>query len=100
MNRREFVESLGVATLANPSISMAAKSEFESNLDDQTVKLFQQWIAKPGIAAENSGMLESYEFTMQPLRDAGFTRVSKDIARHRKGNRHLALGIRCKRRTT
>jgi len=81
MNRREFVESLRVATLAIPSISMARS--LNSNPIGRPDR--QQWIAKPGVAAENSGLLESCEFTMQLLRDAGFTRVSKDIARYRKG---------------
>jgi hypothetical protein len=75
------VESLRVATLAIPWVSMARS--LNSNPIGRPDR--QQWTAKPGIAAENSGMLESCEFTMQLLRDRGlYTRI-EDIARHRTG---------------
>ena len=44
---------------------------------DEAVKRLQTWIRQPSIAAENRGMDEGCELTMQMLRDAGFQSVAK-----------------------
>jgi acetylornithine deacetylase/succinyl-diaminopimelate desuccinylase-like protein len=44
---------------------------------DATVAMLQQWIRQPSIAAENRGVNEGCELTMQMLRDAGFQRVER-----------------------
>jgi len=44
---------------------------------DETVQRLQEWIRQPSIAAENRGMNEGCELTMQLLRDAGFQQVTK-----------------------
>src|SRR5467141_3585448 len=44
---------------------------------DEAVQRLQQWIRQPSIAAENRGMNEGCELTMQLLRDAGFQQVTK-----------------------
>src|SRR2546425_7014299 len=44
---------------------------------DEAVQRLQQWIRQPSIAAENRGMNEGCELTMQMLRDAGFQQVTK-----------------------
>jgi acetylornithine deacetylase/succinyl-diaminopimelate desuccinylase-like protein len=44
---------------------------------DEAVQRLQQWIRQPSIAAENRGVNEGCELTMQMLRDAGFNQVSK-----------------------
>jgi acetylornithine deacetylase/succinyl-diaminopimelate desuccinylase-like protein len=44
---------------------------------DQTVAMLQQWIRQPSIAAENRGVNEGCELTMQMLRDAGFQRAER-----------------------
>ena len=44
---------------------------------DETVQRMQTWIKQPSIAAENRGMNEGCELTMQMLRDAGFQQVTK-----------------------
>src|SRR5689334_957921 len=44
---------------------------------DATVQRLQTWIKQPSIAAENRGMNEGCELTMQMLRDAGFQQVTK-----------------------
>jgi acetylornithine deacetylase/succinyl-diaminopimelate desuccinylase-like protein len=44
---------------------------------DASVKRLQDWIRQPSIAAENRGMTEGCELTMQMLRDAGFDQVTK-----------------------
>src|SRR6478735_7731843 len=44
---------------------------------DETVQRMQTWMKQPSIAAENRGMNEGGELTMQMLRDAGFQQVTK-----------------------
>jgi acetylornithine deacetylase/succinyl-diaminopimelate desuccinylase-like protein len=44
---------------------------------DEAVQRLQQWIRQPSIAAENRGVNEGCELTMQMLRDAGFQQVTK-----------------------
>ena len=44
---------------------------------DETVQRLQQWIRQPSIAAENRGVNEGCELTMNMLREAGFQQVSK-----------------------
>jgi hypothetical protein len=44
---------------------------------DETVQRMQTWMKQPSIAAENRGMNEGCELTMQMLRDAGFQQVTK-----------------------
>src|SRR5258707_10279559 len=44
---------------------------------NETVQRLQTWIKQPSIAAENRGMNEGCELTMQMLREAGFQQVTK-----------------------
>lgn len=44
---------------------------------DESVKRLQEWIRQPSIAAENRGVSEGCELTMQMLRDAGFQRAQR-----------------------
>src|SRR3981081_2744026 len=44
---------------------------------DESLKRLQTWIHQPSIAAENRGMNEGCELTMQMLREAGFSQVTK-----------------------
>src|SRR5246500_3183378 len=44
---------------------------------DESVQRMQTWIKQPSIAAENRGMNEGCELTMQMLREAGFQTVTK-----------------------
>src|ERR1700686_770687 len=44
---------------------------------DQAVRLLQEWIHQPSIAAENRGMTEGCDLQMRLLRDAGFNQVTK-----------------------
>lgn len=44
---------------------------------DETVQRMQTWIKQPSIAAENRGMNEGCELTMQMLKEAGFQKVAK-----------------------
>src|SRR5467141_4687115 len=86
-DRRTFLQTAaaGAAALALPRWTRAADPS--SDLDpifaeidkrhDESLKRLQTWIRQPSIAAENRGMNEGCELTMQMLRDAGFTQVTK-----------------------
>ena len=86
-NRRTFLQAAAAtaATLALPRWSQAAAEI--SNLDpvyaeitkrhNEALKRLQDWIHQPSIAAENRGVNEGCELTMQMLRDVGFGQVTK-----------------------
>jgi acetylornithine deacetylase/succinyl-diaminopimelate desuccinylase-like protein len=97
-DRRSFLvgAAAGAATLALPRWMSAGESgffaggapvAFDEDLSpiraeitkrhDETVKRMQTWIRQPSIAAENRGMNEGCELTMQMLREAGFQQVTK-----------------------
>jgi len=85
-DRRTFLQTAvaGAAALALPRWTRAAAG---SDLDpvfaeiekrrDESLKRLQTWIRQPSIAAENRGMNEGCELTMQMLREAGFAQVTK-----------------------
>jgi acetylornithine deacetylase/succinyl-diaminopimelate desuccinylase-like protein len=85
-DRRTFLQTSGAAAaaLALPNWTHAAAA---SDLDpifaeidkrhDESLKRLQTWIRQPSIAAENRGMNEGCELTMQMLREAGFSQVAK-----------------------
>src|SRR5438034_271917 len=86
LNRRTFLKgaAAGAAVL---SCSPCAWSAEKAELDDiraeikkrhaESVQRLQQWIHQPSIAAENRGVSEGCELTMQLLRDAGFQQVKR-----------------------
>jgi acetylornithine deacetylase/succinyl-diaminopimelate desuccinylase-like protein len=86
-DRRAFLQTAaaGAAAFALPRWTRAAYPA--SDLDpifaeidkhhDESLKRLQTWIRQPSIAAENRGMNEGCELTMQMLRDAGFAQVTK-----------------------
>jgi acetylornithine deacetylase/succinyl-diaminopimelate desuccinylase-like protein len=86
-DRRTFLQTAaaGAAALALPRWTHGAAAA--SDLDpifaeiqkrhDESLKRLQTWIHQPSIAAENRGMNEGCELTMQMLRDAGFAQVTK-----------------------
>ena len=92
VDRRTFIAgaAAGAATLAVPRWARA-ENGFLTALDDdlsairaeiakrhdESVQRMQTWIKQPSIAAENRGMNEGCELTMQMLREAGFQKVSK-----------------------
>src|SRR6202795_846162 len=90
MDRRTFLQATaaGAATLAlsqngladntNPSSSdlNLIQKEIEKR-HDESVKRLQNWIRQPSIAAENRGMNEGCELTMNMFREAGFGQVNK-----------------------
>jgi acetylornithine deacetylase/succinyl-diaminopimelate desuccinylase-like protein len=89
--RRLFLQSAvaGAAALALPKWAHAAtappapademdgiRAQIEKR-HDESVQRLQHWIQQPSIAAENRGMVEGCDLTMQMLRDAGFDQVTK-----------------------
>jgi acetylornithine deacetylase/succinyl-diaminopimelate desuccinylase-like protein len=85
MNRRDFVKTgaLSAASYAMPRSTPSDDPELQpiwAQIDkrhDETVQRLQHWIRQPSIAAENRGMTEGCDLTMQMLRDAGFEKVTK-----------------------
>jgi acetylornithine deacetylase/succinyl-diaminopimelate desuccinylase-like protein len=89
LGRRKFLRTsslaavAGAATFAWPHRSSAAAADLEAinaeiaKRHDESVKRLQTWIRQPSIAAENRGMNEGCELTMNMLREAGFGQVSK-----------------------
>jgi acetylornithine deacetylase/succinyl-diaminopimelate desuccinylase-like protein len=90
-SRRLFLQSAaaGAAALALPKWLHAAevpsvpademdgiRAQIEKR-HDESVQRLQHWIQQPSIAAENRGMTEGCDLTMQMLRDAGFDQVTK-----------------------
>src|SRR4029077_4314697 len=85
-DRRTFLQTTAAtaAALALPRWTRAAAT---NDLDpifaeitkrhDESLKRLQTWIHQPSIAAENRGMTEGCELTMQMLREAGFSQVAK-----------------------
>jgi acetylornithine deacetylase/succinyl-diaminopimelate desuccinylase-like protein len=83
MKRREFVKTaaLGAASFTMPRRTPADElqpilAQIEKQ-HDEMVRRLQNWIRLPSIAAENRGMTEGCELTMQMLREAGFSQVTK-----------------------
>jgi acetylornithine deacetylase/succinyl-diaminopimelate desuccinylase-like protein len=86
-DRRTFLQTAvaGAAALALPRWTRAAAAPADLNpifaeiekRHDESLKRLQTWIHQPSIAAENRGMNEGCELTMQMLREAGFSQVSK-----------------------
>ncbi len=90
-DRRAFLHGAvaSAAALALPTWSRATstpalppnemdgiRAEIEKR-HDEAVKRLQHWIQQPSIAAENRGMNEGCELTMNMLREAGFEKVTK-----------------------
>jgi acetylornithine deacetylase/succinyl-diaminopimelate desuccinylase-like protein len=85
-NRRTFLQTTA-ATAAALALPRWTRAAAPSDLDpifaeidkrhDESLKRLQTWIHQPSIAAENRGMNEGCELTMQMLREAGFAQVTK-----------------------
>jgi acetylornithine deacetylase/succinyl-diaminopimelate desuccinylase-like protein len=83
MDRRTFLQgsAAGVAALALRREATAAGQDVASvhaeveKRHDETVRLLQEWIRQPSIAAESLGMSEGCELTLRLLRDAGFQKA-------------------------
>jgi len=86
LTRRRFLKGAGAGALA---LSWSSRSwpaeqaqpetihaEIEKR-HDEAVQRLQRWIRQPSIAAENRGVSEGCELTMQLLREAGFQQVQR-----------------------
>ena len=86
-DRRTFLQTTAAtaAALALPRWTRAAAASSDFDLifaeiekrHDESLKRLQTWIRQPSIAAENRGMNEGCDLTMQMLREAGFSQVVK-----------------------
>src|SRR5258708_8187208 len=85
IDRRRFLQgtvagaalaSMRQARGANAADFSAVAAEVEKRHDEGVLRL-QEWIRQPSIAAENRGMTEGCNLTMQYLREAGFDHVTK-----------------------
>lgn len=71
------------ASFALPRLSVFDEPDFQpiwkeiEKRHDEALQRLQQWIKQPSIAAENRGMNEGCDLTMQMLREAGFDKVTK-----------------------
>jgi len=85
MNRRSFLQgtAAGAASLAFPYHLHAESGELNpiymqiEKQHQQSVQRLQEWIKQPSIAAENRGLNEGCDLTMQFLREAGFGQVTR-----------------------
>src|SRR5881409_186810 len=86
MDRRAFLQdtAAGAVALALPDRTRITHGDDLSPVfaqierrHDEAVQRLQEWVRQPSIAAENRGMNEGCELTMQMLRDAGFQQVTK-----------------------
>jgi acetylornithine deacetylase/succinyl-diaminopimelate desuccinylase-like protein len=86
-DRRKFLQTTAAtaAALSLPRWTRAAAAASDLGLifaeidkrHDESLKRLQTWIHQPSIAAENRGMNEGCDLTMQMLREAGFAQVAK-----------------------
>src|SRR5574341_487014 len=87
MNRRELLygaaATAAAMTLPNFAFSFCAAADDLAPIwaeiakrREETIARIQTWIRQPSIAAENRGMSEGCELTMQMFRDAGFQSVA------------------------
>jgi acetylornithine deacetylase/succinyl-diaminopimelate desuccinylase-like protein len=85
IDRRTFLEhaSAAAAAITLPPLMLAQQSNLApiftqiERQHDANVQRLQTWMHQPSIAAENRGMNEGCELTMQMLQDAGFGQVTK-----------------------
>ncbi|HEU5415767.1 MAG TPA: M20/M25/M40 family metallo-hydrolase, partial [Candidatus Angelobacter sp.] len=85
VNRRDFMAgAAATATVfAMPKWASAWQNELGpvrneiAKRHEESLKRLQTWIKQPSIAAENRGINEGCELTIQMLREAGFQQVSK-----------------------
>ena len=85
MNRRAFLvgAAAAAASLSSPKLSSSEQTDLQpiwkeiEKRHDESVRRLQAWIHQPSIAAENRGVSEGCDLTMQMLGDAGFQSVTK-----------------------
>jgi len=85
MNRRDFVVGSAVTAAAAslPRLAHAEQADLQpifaeiAKRHDESIRRLQTWVRQPSIAAENRGMNEGCDLSMQMLRDAGFQSVTK-----------------------
>jgi acetylornithine deacetylase/succinyl-diaminopimelate desuccinylase-like protein len=85
MDRRTFLAGAAAtaAALSSPKLTFPEPADLQpiwkeiEKRHDESVKRLQAWIHQPSIAAENRGVNEGCDLTMQMLYEAGFKPVTK-----------------------
>ena len=85
MDRRKFIQTTaaGATAFALSPYAYTGSNELDdvraqiAKRHEESVRLLQEWIHQPSIAAERRGMNEGCELFMRMLRDAGFQQVTK-----------------------
>jgi acetylornithine deacetylase/succinyl-diaminopimelate desuccinylase-like protein len=83
VNRRDFLAGALAATLAAKKVRADSMPDLKPILaevekrHDDSVRLIQDWIKQPTIAAENKGINEGADLMIKLLRDAGCAHVTK-----------------------
>src|SRR5579862_8769637 len=85
MDRRSFLVGTAAtaATFSSTKLSFADQADLQPvwaeivKRHDESIRRLQAWIRQPSIAAENRGVNEGCDLTMQMLGDAGFQTVTK-----------------------
>ncbi len=85
MNRRTFLKgaATGAAALAYTRGAWSAETDLRDVRSEitrrhhETIRRLQEWIHQPSIAAENNGVSEGCDLTIQLLRQAGFDKAER-----------------------
>ncbi len=85
LNRRTFIKGVAMAGAATLTANQRlwAADDFDpirkeiAKRHDESLKRLQTWIRQPSIAAENNGMDEGCELTIQMLKESGFDTATK-----------------------
>jgi acetylornithine deacetylase/succinyl-diaminopimelate desuccinylase-like protein len=86
ITRRDFLKGTAAATLTlscGPNAHSATSDELSGlraeieKRHDETVQRLQRWIRQPSIAAENRGVVEGCDLTIELLREAGFDQAKR-----------------------
>lgn len=87
MNRRAFIKGTigGAAALTWTGRALAAEPDLKrihaevEKRHDESVRRLQDWIRQPSIAAENRGVSQGCDLTINMLREAGFDHAQKIV---------------------
>lgn len=86
MNRRNFLKGTAAGAVVlhfnthawgEQNSALATVREEIKKRHDESVQRLQQWIRQPSIAAENRGVSEGCDLTMNLLRDSGFQQIKR-----------------------
>jgi acetylornithine deacetylase/succinyl-diaminopimelate desuccinylase-like protein len=84
VNRRRFLQTTAAGAVAlalprgaHPAQELAPIGAEIKKRHEESLRRLEQWIRQPSIAAENRGVSEGCDFTLQLLREAGFQEATR-----------------------